>query len=241
MGVPKKGHRAGALPPRPGTKMPRSRDALPQHPGPSVMPRAAAPVAPPAGAPAEPKPREDTRPRNRSASRSVQVLEQKYRTRASRPGRKNAKEKAKIVVALLLTALLIWQLARTLLPSSETVETAHFQPAKTRGTTGATASIAWPIPPLYPPDIRDPMEWTREPATREKPNITDSQATSPTGLIVRGIVYSDDKPQAIIGTELVQQGDEVQGATVLSITRTTVEFERDGEKWIQEVEEQQGQ
>jgi type II secretory pathway component PulC len=57
--------------------------------------------------------------------------------------------------------------------------------------------------------------------------------------IVRGIVHSENKPFAVIGTELMQEGEEVLGATIVKINPDSVEFEMAGERWTQMVEGQE--
>ena len=62
----------------------------------------------------------------------------------------------------------------------------------------------------------------------------DSQ--HPVRLKVRGIAYSYDSPSAVIGTTIVHEGDVVLGATVVRISRGSVECEVNGETWTQKVQ-----
>ena len=55
-------------------------------------------------------------------------------------------------------------------------------------------------------------------------------------LAVKGILYDKDNPSAIIGGRVVHGGDEVAGATIVKINEDCVEFEIDGERFMQEVE-----
>ena len=54
-------------------------------------------------------------------------------------------------------------------------------------------------------------------------------------IVVRGIVWSEDSPAAVIGTQIIYQGQTVQGTKILQITEDSVEFEKDGKKWVQKV------
>ena len=57
-------------------------------------------------------------------------------------------------------------------------------------------------------------------------------------LEVKGVLVSEDKPAAIIGTRLVHKGDElteIPGLTVIGIEWDGVEFELGGERWKQTV------
>jgi hypothetical protein len=90
----------------------------------------------------------------------------------------------------------------------------------------AAGKINWKIPDPWPETIRDPMK------------LGSSAVDSPenTAIVVRGIVYSEDNPAVIIGTQLMHQGDKVAGAAITKITEDNVEFETNGKKWTQKVQ-----
>jgi hypothetical protein len=50
---------------------------------------------------------------------------------------------------------------------------------------------------------------------------------------VTAIMYSDDKPTAIVGDQLVHDGDIVCGVRVVRIHKDMVEFEKNGKAWSQ--------
>lgn len=50
---------------------------------------------------------------------------------------------------------------------------------------------------------------------------------------VTGILYSADKPSAVIGVDIVHEGDTIHGATIVKIDKKEVHFEKDGEAWSQ--------
>lgn len=54
--------------------------------------------------------------------------------------------------------------------------------------------------------------------------------------IVNGILYSEDKPSAILGNQIVHEGDILRHFNVVRIYRDKVEFERNGERWTQPIE-----
>jgi uncharacterized membrane protein len=56
---------------------------------------------------------------------------------------------------------------------------------------------------------------------------------SPKKVAIKGILYSEDNPSALIGETIVAEGDIIDGVKVVKINRDTVEFEKDGEKWTQ--------
>lgn len=53
---------------------------------------------------------------------------------------------------------------------------------------------------------------------------------------LKGILYSEDNPSALIGETVVAEGDIIDGVKVVKIHRDTVEFEKDGERWTQRAE-----
>ncbi len=61
-------------------------------------------------------------------------------------------------------------------------------------------------------------------------------APSNNGL-VRGIVYSADSGSALIDDTIVQAGDTIDGVKVVTIHADGVNFEKNGQRWTQEVSE----
>ncbi|MGA1980772.1 MAG: hypothetical protein ABSG99_09485 [Sedimentisphaerales bacterium] len=67
--------------------------------------------------------------------------------------------------------------------------------------------------------------------------VSPKQAVaSPKEVALKGILYSEDKPSALIGDAIVTEGDIIDGVKVVKIHRDSVEFEKDGEKWTQRTE-----
>jgi len=80
----------------------------------------------------------------------------------------------------------------------------------------------WQIPEPYPKDLRDPMQFGSM-------GVTESGHP-----IISGIVYSDD-PTVMINGRIFRQGDEVAGAKIIKINKTSVVFESGNQKWEQKV------
>lgn len=57
----------------------------------------------------------------------------------------------------------------------------------------------------------------------------------PTIRPIKGIVYSEEHPYAIIGTQIVGEGDTIDGVKVIKIYKDKVEYEKDGKRWTQEL------
>ncbi|MGA1979300.1 MAG: hypothetical protein ABSG99_01880 [Sedimentisphaerales bacterium] len=59
----------------------------------------------------------------------------------------------------------------------------------------------------------------------------------PTHGVVTGIVYSVDKPSAIVDRQIVHKGDVIYGATVVKIYKDNVKFSKKGKNWEQKVQQ----
>jgi len=122
----------------------------------------------------------------------------------------------------ILSIVLILALARNLKPASKN--------SKKVMTTGQRSSLGfsisqidWQIPEPYPTNLRDPMQFG---------SVTNYQGD----LIVKGILYSEDRPSAVINNLIVHIGDEVDGAEIVKINEDSVEFERGSRRWSQQVQ-----
>ncbi len=92
--------------------------------------------------------------------------------------------------------------------------------------TSAYEKTNWDVPVPYPESLRDPMQYG---------SITAAQSGIG-GLVVKGIVFSEDKPSAVINSKIVRQGDIVSGATIIKISKNSVEFEMEGKRWTRQVQ-----
>jgi len=102
------------------------------------------------------------------------------------------------------------------------------RPAVASLTNAASAAnkIDWQIPEPYPTTLRDPMQFGSQ--TSAQPGLGE--------LVLKGIVYSEDSPSAVVGTQIVRQGDKISGVTVVKINTDSVEFEMNGKSWTQKVQ-----
>jgi hypothetical protein len=70
-----------------------------------------------------------------------------------------------------------------------------------------------------------------------KPSLPYGKTDATVSLIVTGIIYSDNNPSAVVSKKIVHEGDTVSGATIIKINRAAVEFEKNGVKWTQAVQQ----
>ena len=73
--------------------------------------------------------------------------------------------------------------------------------------------------------------WT----AKENDEVRKLLAPEPT--VVTGISYAEEDPSAIVGYDIVREGDMIHGVRVVKIYRDKVEFEKDGKRWTQGVRE----
>lgn len=145
------------------------------------------------------------------------------------PSGDNPRQKILTILTPFLLIVFIWGVIHAFNTSpATTVKAKTFNPIP--APAGATQK-KWEIPELYPSDIRNPMQFVSSASmtnTSSRPRYEK--------VIVKGIVYSDDNPAAIIGSEIVNTGETVSGATVIKINEDSVEFEMNGQKWTQKVQ-----
>ena len=129
----------------------------------------------------------------------------------------------------ILILVVIFVFGRVLLKSGPSNDNSN------QDDTGVTSvapktKIDWQMPEVYPEGLRDPMN------KAYKHSIdTDTDNTEDLGIVIRGIAWSEDNPAVIIETEIYYQGQKVHGAEIKKITFDSVEFEKDGKTWTQNV------
>jgi len=164
----------------------------------------------------------------------------KLKTKARTSTQKDDNGRQKIMMALipvLATALVL--AIKNPLKVSPAAATQNTQPAVATPAPVVDVEIAWEIPSLYQPGERDPMHPVESPenATPETPDqIETSPKQTRIQLVVSGILYSPDRPAAIVDTQLVHEGQQISGATVKKIEKNGVEFEWNGQTWRQAVD-----
>ncbi len=57
---------------------------------------------------------------------------------------------------------------------------------------------------------------------------------------VDGVIYGLEDSSVLIDGQIIKEGEKIYGVTVTKIYRNKVEFEKDGKRWEQRVQEQPG-
>lgn len=129
-----------------------------------------------------------------------------------------------VVFAGVLTVSLGGMGGKTSKPRAVADEPAAVKPAALKSPRD------WQMPEPLPAEMRNPMV----PQASETP--VKAEDVQPEKIMVKGIVFSKTNPTAIIGEKIVAQGEVINGATVVTISRDSVEFEKDGRRWTQPVQ-----
>jgi hypothetical protein len=152
---------------------------------------------------------------------------------APKPGVSPARQKATVVLVPFMFIGMVLAFYKVMDGGpGKTAERKEIKPSNAIAASAA-GTINWQIPEAYPATLRDPMQFKAPPP----PDTNDTQTVPKTQKIdIKGILYSEEDPSAIIGTEIVHEGGTVSGATVVKINEDSVEFEMNGKTWTQKVE-----
>ena len=91
----------------------------------------------------------------------------------------------------------------------------------------------WERPEALPQDLRNA---TAPVTARIEPKQADDSVETTEGLVVKGIVFSKNRPSAIINNQIYSEGETVNGVTIVKITKESVEFEANEKRWNQFVQ-----
>jgi len=159
-----------------------------------------------------------------------------------KPGSSPAKQKAMVIMVPVLAIIMIFAFRQVLSKA----------PRKTKGAgtddtpvvianDNSGHEIDWKIPEPISVMTRDPIKLPGESGTQNTEQNTEENGTANKPnqgvIIVRDIVYSHDRPSAVIGSKIVYVGDKVNDATIIKINRDSIEFETDEKRWVQKVRE----
>ncbi|NIA17504.1 MAG: hypothetical protein GWO86_04065 [Planctomycetes bacterium] len=168
--------------------------------------------------------------KKKSSSQTLSNIKSKFSEVFHSAG--NPRQKVMAALVPLLLIVLIWVIGRAFGTTPiKTIKAGTFDPAP---IAARPVKDKWQTPEKYPDDLRDPMQYSSDSSA---PAQEQEQQNSYDKIVVRGIVYSDDSPTAIIGDEIVGVGDKVYGVTVLKINADSVEFQMDDNVWTQKVQD----
>ncbi len=142
-----------------------------------------------------------------------------------KPGVNPAKQKAMIILIPILFLVFIFSFKNVIMPPKKANAKTEFKPSLLGGDGAQNQTLVWKTPEPYPENLRDPMTFG-----------TVKYDVEQGPLIVKGILYSDDNPSAVIGSQIAGVGNSINGVTIIKINKESVEFEKDGKRWTQKVQ-----
>jgi len=104
-----------------------------------------------------------------------------------------------------------------------------------RTATVAAIVIIILLVPLVPSVIAPSSEIAGGEVLAETSSPNSPAVIRPIYEPVTGILYSEDRPSAVVGNQILYEGDSIRGMKVVKIHKDRVEFERDGKRWEQAV------
>jgi hypothetical protein len=152
-----------------------------------------------------------------------------------KPGVNPVRQKAMVILVPVLAIVMIFVFRQVLSKAPRQTQGAIEDDTPLVAAAASNNEIDWQIPEPLPATMRDPIQLS-DPNDRggdvQNGTATPTEATV---IDVRDIVFSKDKPSAVINGQIVYIGHKVGDAAVVQIYRDGVEFEREGKKWVQKV------
>jgi hypothetical protein len=150
----------------------------------------------------------------------------------------NARQKIMFALIPVLFIVMIFMFRQVLWKEPKKTKAASGKEKKITAVAKASGGdINWKIPDPIPVNMRDPIK-----VQKEETGVIEQQNSSGNdsgNMDVKSILYSEDKPSAVIGDKLVYLNQTVNGITVIEIQRDYIVFEKDGSRWQQRVAEDQ--
>lgn len=161
----------------------------------------------------------------------------KERLLPSVPGVNPARQIALVILIPVLFIVLIFVLVRVL-GSNSAAKRRTTNVAASSSAANSSRTIDWQLSQPFSANLRDPMK--SAPSTSRWPpgsNNAGSEAWlfGEGQVVLKGIVYGKDKANAIVGMQIVREGDKIGDITVVKINKSSVEFERNGQQKILKV------
>lgn len=158
---------------------------------------------------------------------------------APKPGLSPTRQKAMVIMVPILAIIMIFAFRQVLSKAPSQTEGAGTDDAPVVAKADTGTEIDWKIPEPIQITEKDPAKLPDESHNQnQQQNEETAKPENATGtIIIRDIVFSRDKPSAVIGSKIVYVGDVINDATIVKIDRDGVEFEKNGDRWEQKVRE----
>ena len=152
----------------------------------------------------------------------------------SQPGINRTRQLASVILIPILCVIMIIVYIKVFTsgsPKKKVVESASSQTK----SVAASGEIIWQVPEPVSENVRDPMRASSYSYSGSKDSSSSGLFGHEGQIILRGIVYSSEKPLAIIGHQIVGEGEKIGDFSVLKINEHEVEVEKNGQRKILKV------
>ncbi len=156
----------------------------------------------------------------------------KTRLVAMKPSVTAARKKAMVVLLPALVIVMVFAFSRVLTTTPQETGAATKMSTPVTEEGNSDSDIGWQIPQPLSAAMTDPVEL---PDPEPEPVQDEDQSDSAETLKIRGIVFSKNKPSAVIGNRIVYVGDKIGDVTIVQVNKDSVVFEKAGERWIQKI------
>jgi hypothetical protein len=164
-----------------------------------------------------------------SFSRIYQAFKAKLLPRKS--GIDQKRQIASLVLVPVLCLVLVFVIFKFVLPASpKQMPSPEIQTVVNEVST--PVKVNWQIPQPISASLRDPMKPLILDQLSGGQIISGQQFSGVAGIALTGIVYSEDNPAAIIGTQIMHTGEKIGDISIVKIDKDAVTFERSGQTKI---------
>ncbi len=154
-----------------------------------------------------------------------------------KPGVSPARQKATVILIPVLAVVLIFIVRQVFWSAPKKIKGADNDASVVQKSAKSGSEIEWKIPEPYPSTLRDPMYLVISNTEKKKPETINNETEIT--IAVKGVLFSEDNPAALIGNKIVHVGDVVSGAEIINIGRDSVTFEINGRRWKENVRQDQ--
>jgi hypothetical protein len=140
-----------------------------------------------------------------------------------------------VIVVPVLAIVMIFMFRQVLSKAPRQTQGAAQEAAPLVAANPSNNEIDWQIPEPLPATMRDPI---KPPDPNDRGGDVQNGTATPTettAIDVRDIVFSKDKPSAVINGQIVYVGHKVGDAAIVQIYKDGVEFERNGKRWVEKI------
>jgi hypothetical protein len=152
-------------------------------------------------------------------------------------GVRNTRQKVMVVLIPILFIVMIFMFRQVLSKAPRETQGALNDDTPLVSPKASDNDIDWKIPEPMPVKMRDPVQLAAQntPDDNGQPGTLNDPGMEPFSL--RGILYSDDMPSAVIGNKIVHLNETFNGIKIVEIDKDCVVFEKDGKRWTKKVAE----